>query len=46
LKGKILAVHPVLMCSDVMQSIRFYQLLGFTSQFVDDNATDNCLGHV
>jgi catechol 2,3-dioxygenase-like lactoylglutathione lyase family enzyme len=34
--SQLLAVHPVLMASDVRRSIRFFEELGFTTSFLDD----------
>ena len=38
---RLLAIHPVLGCRDVGESIRFYARLGFSVMFRDDDAAPN-----
>jgi catechol 2,3-dioxygenase-like lactoylglutathione lyase family enzyme len=40
----LLAVHPVLMCSDVDESIRFFQTLGFSLRFQDSPTSPQYAG--
>ena len=41
---QLLAVHPVLMASDVRRSISFFEDLGFTTSFLDDQDNPRYVG--
>jgi catechol 2,3-dioxygenase-like lactoylglutathione lyase family enzyme len=43
-RARVESVKPVLMCSDVPASIRFYERLGFTLSFQDDPASPKYAG--
>ncbi len=42
--SQLLAVHPVLMASDVRRSISFFEDLGFTTSFFDDQDNPRYVG--